>query len=367
MRPARFHVRPQVAPDRPAASDQGALLVTDIDHYALALGDCTWQRELKGAHGMDRVSQLAQELDALHRRRGFNAEDVTERVGPTLASVVFGDNEPDPAYGRDLLRRWLLAAATDLPDDLRTIFLGASGVRDLNAGLTERLGTLAAAHSVSVKTISRRLKTANQLAAAALLNRSDATPDENPFAVSGWYVDSLVATAYLDDDRPRFDSQRDIIATHDGVAQICESWSIPKPPNEPMLDDLDIAALEGCQISEVAKISPSTWRVIINLGAPLQPRQRHRVAFSVSLPSRAYARPFNAFMPVRRTRSFRSVVHFGPNSGLTQAWRIDGVPPMAMDDGVPLGETFDLASGQPLVAEWKTVRRGLAYGIGWSW
>jgi len=316
---------------------------------------------------MDRVTQLAEELDALHRGRGFNADDVTERVGPVLGAIVFGDNEADAAYGRDLLRRWLLAAATDLPEDLRVIFLGASGLRDLRPLLTERIAALSEASGLSARTVRRRLREADRLAAAALVSRSHATPDANPFAVSGWYVDRLEATAHLEGEQPRFDSLREIIATHTGVEQICESWSIPRPANEPLLDDLDLIATEGCTITDLEKISPSTWRVTVDLEELLVPRQRYRIGFAVTLPSRAYVRPFNAFVPVRRTRSFRSEVRFGPDSGLTGAWRIDGVPPMAMDDAVPIGNTFELHHGQPLVAEWKTVRRGLAYGIGWAW
>ena len=316
---------------------------------------------------MDRVTQLAEELDALHRGRGFNADDVTEQLGPVLAGIVFADSEGDAAYGRDLLRRWLLAAASDLPEDLRTIFLGASGLRDVHPLLTERIATLADATGLSARTVRRRLREADRLAAAALVNRSHVTPDQNPFAVSGWYVDRLEATAFLDEARPRFHSLREIVATHSGVVEICESWSIPRPANEPLVDDLDLQTTEGCEITELAKISPSTWRVTVSLGRELAARERHRLGFSVTLPSRAFVRPINGFVPVRRTRSFRSEVHHGPHAGLTRAWRIDGVPPMAVDDDVPLGEQFDLRDGAPLAAEWNTVRRGLAYGIGWSW
>ncbi len=43
------------------------------------------------------------------------------------------------------------------------------------------------------------------------------------------------------------------------------------------------------------------------------------------------------------------------------------VPPPAIEDGVPIGELFDLDGPSPLTAEWNTVRRGLGYGIGWTW
>ncbi len=316
---------------------------------------------------MDRVAQLAEELDLLHRGRGFNANDVADNVGPILAAIVFSDNEPDGVFGRDLLRRWLLAAAGDLPDDLRHIFLVASGLRSTEPQLTQRLQALADELVISTRTVRRRLRDADRLVAAALEVRSRETPDDNPFAVRGWYVDHLDSIAHLDLDRPVFESLRDIIVTHDGVEQICESWSIPKPPNEPLPQDLDLTATEGCEITELAKISPSTWRVTLQLPGRLQRRRLHRVGLRIILPSPSYVRPFNAFVPVRRTRSFRAEVRYSADSGITDAWRIDGLPPMAMDDAVPIGEHFDLSTGQPLVAEWRTVRRGLGYGIGWTW
>lgn len=316
---------------------------------------------------MDRVAQLAEELDALHRGRGFHADDVTARVGPALSSVIFDDNEPDPAFGRDLLQRWLVAAAKDLPEDLRIVFLTALGLREPLPLLKDRLDGLAQATGLSHRTLTRRLREADKLVAASLEVRSDRSPDDNPYAVRGWYVDRLEATAHLDRDRPRFDSLREIIATHDGVDQICESWSIPRPDKQPLLQDLELVATQGCQITELLRISPSTWRVTVVLDQVLVPRQRYRLGFSVTLPSRVYVRPFNAFVPVRRTRSFRSEVRYDDSTGLRAAWRFDGIPPMAMDDAVPIGQHLDLSSGAPLVAEWRTVRRGLAYGIGWSW
>lgn len=316
---------------------------------------------------MDRVAELVEELDALHRGRGFHADDIAENLGPRLSEIVFADNEPEAAFGRDVLRRWLLAAASDLPEDLRRVFLAASGLRDPHGRLGERLAALADATGLSVRTLRRRLREADQLAAEALERRTHVTPDANPFAARGWYVDRLVSIAHLDEPRPRFESVRDIVVTLDGMEEICESWSIPRLPHEPQLTDLDLVATEGCVIHRLEKISPSTWRVTARLPKTLALRERHRVGLAITLPSRAYVRPFNAFVPVRRTRSFRAEVHYGPSTGLTSAWLINGVPPVAMDDAVPLGEQLDLTSGEPLVAEWTTVRRGLGYGIGWTW
>jgi len=316
---------------------------------------------------MDRLAQLAEELDLLHRGRGFNADDVMDRLGPILATIVFSDNEPDPAYGRDLLRRWLLAAAGDLPDDLRQVFLVASGLRNTEPQLTRRLESLADEQVVSTRTVRRRLREADRLVAAALEFRSHETPDENPFAVRGWYVDRLESIAHLDLDRPVFESLRDIIVTHDDVEQICESWSIPKPPDELLPEHLDLTATEGCEITGLTKISPSTWRVTLDLPGKLEKRRLHRVGLRIALPSHSYVQPFNAFVPVRRTRSFRAEVRYSADNGISDAWRINGLPPLAMDDYVPIGDHFDLAGGEPLVAEWNTVRRGLGYGIGWTW
>ncbi len=120
-------------------------------------------------------------------------------------------------------------------------------------------------------------------------------------------------------------------------------------------------------MDSLTRVSPSTWQVALGLPRPLAVGERHRLGVSIAMPSRAFVKPYNAFVPVRRTRSFAAVVHLPTDGSVTGAWRLDGVPPAAMEDGVPIGDSFDLPASEPLAAEWTTVRRGLGYGIGWSW
>jgi hypothetical protein len=316
---------------------------------------------------VDRVARIAADLDSFHRGRGIHADDFATRVGPHLAQVVFADSNPEPTYGRDLLKRWFLAASQELPPDLRAVFLAASGMTQPGPRLTDRLGALSRSTGLANRTLVRRLRQADALVAAKLDALSYVSEDDNPFARRGWYVERLESTAYLDEERPRFVGVREVLCTIDGLEQICESLSVPRPPGDTSPVDLIVAATEGCEVDSLTRVSPSTWQVALGLPRPLAVGERHRLGVSIAMPSRAFVKPYNAFVPVRRTRSFAAVVHLPTDGSVTGAWRLDGVPPAAMEDGVPIGDSFDLPASEPLAAEWTTVRRGLGYGIGWSW
>ena len=316
---------------------------------------------------VDRVARIAADLDSFHRGRGIHADDFATRVGPHLAQVVFADSNPEPTYGRDLLKRWFLAASQELPPDLRAVFLAASGMTQPGPRLTDRLGALSRSTGLANRTLVRRLRQADALVAAKLDALSYVSEDDNPFARRGWYVERLESTAYLDEERPRFVGVREVLCTLDGLEQICESLSVPRPPGDTSPVDLIVAATEGCEVDSLTRVSPSTWQVALGLPRPLAVGERHRLGVSIAMPSRAFVKPYNAFVPVRRTRSFSAVVHLPTDGSVTGAWRLDGVPPTAMEDGVPIGDSFDLPTTEPLAAEWTTVRRGLGYGIGWAW
>lgn len=309
---------------------------------------------------------MAEELARLHRGRGVHADDLPARLGPHLAAVVFGDVGPDRTGAAELVKRWLAAASAELPADLRTIFQRASGLADQQPFLTERLTSLATSTGLSTRTLMRRLGDANALVAAGMDRRTHTSTDDNPFAGRGWYVDRLESAAYLDEGPPRFVGTREILVTLDGLESICESLSIPQPPGEPQPAELLVVATEGCVLGGLERVSPSTWKVSLVLPRPLLVGDRHRLGLSITMPSRSFIKPYNAFVPVRRTRSFAAQVYAAPGQ-LTRAWRVDGVPPPALEDGVPVGELFDLDRPGPLAAEWDTVRRGLGYGIGWTW
>jgi hypothetical protein len=314
----------------------------------------------------ERVSQLAEELGELLKGRGVNADRVGSRLGPQLAAVVFADADPGSSRSAIVVHRWMRACAAELAPDLAEIFLGATGVTDPQPFLTGRITRLALERGVSERTIQRRVRQACALVADRLDRLSPVPPDENPFAVRGWFVERLLSIARLDEDRPRFIGVRDIRVTLAGVDAICETLSIVSPHRLLADDELAVTATEGGEVTELSRISPSTWRLKLELGRELSVGDIHRVGVSVTVPSREFIKPYNAFVPVRRTRRFTAEVHVGDRPVIARAWRYDGVPPPAMEDGVALAPALD-PTGGVLRASWPSVRRGLAYGIGWAW
>ncbi len=314
----------------------------------------------------ERVDLLSAELGELLKGRGINADRVGRRLGPHLSAVIFEETDPGSSRAAVVVHRWMRACAAELPPDLAELFLAAVGISDPQPRLTARIARLAADQGVSERTIQRRIREACALVALRLDRLSPRPPDANPFAPRGWFVEQLHSVAHLDEDRPRFVSIRDVRITVDQLGQICESLSIVSPQRTLADDELVVTATEGGEVADLQRVSPSTWRLTLDVDQLLNVGDVHRIGVSVTLPAREFIKPYNAFVPVRRTRRFSAEVHLGDQHPITGAWCYDGVPPPAMEDGVPLPPLLDL-SAPILRASWPTVRRGLAYGIGWAW
>ncbi|TDW66197.1 hypothetical protein [Kribbella pratensis] len=312
-----------------------------------------------------RLDLLTSELDELHRGRGIHTPGVAARLGPTLRELIFGDNEPDEAESRSLIRAALVSAAEVVPTDLARIFRAGLGVDDTSPLLTDRLERLGAAMDRGLRTMSRRLREANRAVAQVLERRARISDDRNPFATKGWYVDRLESHAVIG-EQPTFTGIRDIKFTHGNVRYLCESFSVPHGHGEPAGDELSVVPTEGCDFVEVNRFSRSCWQLTIHLPRAFDALETHRVGLTVTMPSRAFIRPYNVVVAVRRTRSFHASVRFDPDVEVGDIWRYDGVPPPSIDDGVPTAGQLELDAGRAVTGAWPIVRQGLAYGIGWS-
>jgi hypothetical protein len=313
---------------------------------------------------VNRVEAIAADLQRLRRGRGVHSPDVLSRLGVTLQSVVFGDIDPSPATAQATLARTLIEASQRLAPDLERIFLVAVGITRLEQDLGLRLAELSKETELSVRTLYRRLSEAEKGVAAQLERLTLDNLDDNPFAVRGWYVERLESDAYLAGQRPVFVGDREIRATHDGLRIICESFSIPRYSTSEGDPEPLVTGQAGCDAVTLTRYSPSTWLIRVELDRTLNTGDVHRVALAITMPSRAAVLPFNVTVPVRRIKSFVARVHYEPGQ-LRDAWAIDGVPPISMDER---GRTaMKLAIDASLERRWSVVRRGLAYGIGWEW
>ncbi|MFC5262305.1 hypothetical protein ACFPJ1_09290 [Kribbella qitaiheensis] len=312
-----------------------------------------------------RVDLLTKELDDLHRGRGIHAAQAVEKLGPMLRELIFGDNVPEEADSRALVRAALLSAAEVLPVDLAEVFRAGLGSDDTSRLLSDRLERLGKKMDRGPRTMSRRLTEANRAMALVLERRSKLSNDRNPFASKGWYVDSLASHALIG-DRPQFTGIREIKFTHDDVRYLRESFSVPRPLGDAAGEGITVEPTEGCEFVEVDRFSPSCWRLTIHLPRTFRALESHRVGLTVTMPSRAFIRPYNVVTPVRRTRAFHATVKFAPEIEVSTVWGYDGVPPPLIEDGVPTPRLIALGPERSVTGEWPIVRQGLAYGIGWS-
>jgi hypothetical protein len=313
----------------------------------------------------DRIALIAKELDKLHRGRGLFAPNLVDRLGPLLSALIFGDNEPDEALGRGLISATLFDAARTLRPDLEKVFLVGLGVGDDSPHLTTRLKNLGIKLDRDPRTIHRRLRDANRAVAQDLQRKSWIDDDQTPFNRKGWYVERIESHAVIC-DRPRFIGIRDIKVTKNGVATLCESFSVPQLPGGPDDPKIEVEPVEGCRDLQIDRYSASAWLLTMHLPRVLEIGDTHRVGVSVTMPSRDFIRKYNALMPVRRTRSFRASVRFENSDEAVNLWRYDGVPQTVIEDGQPTARRLTLDDDNTVTADWPNVERGLAYGIGWS-
>ncbi|TDD60681.1 hypothetical protein E1263_10420 [Kribbella antibiotica] len=312
-----------------------------------------------------RIDLLAKELNDLHRGRGLYAPDVVDRLGRFLSALIFGDNEPDEALGRGLISAHLFDAARTLRPDLEKVFLAGLGVGDDSPYLTTRLENVGLELDRGPRTIIRRLREANRAVAQVLERRTKLSDDPSPFNARGWYVDRIESHALIG-DRPRFIGIRDIRVTHDGVATLCESFSVPHLPDGPDGTQIHVEATEGCELLQVDRYSTSSWLLTMHLPRAFNTGETHRVGVSVTMPTRGSIRPYNALVAVRRTRSFQATVQFEDDDESRHVWRYDGVPPPVIEDAQPTAHHLTPNGDHIVVADWPDVRQGLAYGIGWA-
>ncbi|RZT17514.1 hypothetical protein EV649_5061 [Kribbella sp. VKM Ac-2569] len=312
-----------------------------------------------------RIDLLSKELDKLHRGRGLNALGVTNRLGPLLSALIFGDNEPNESLGRGLISAYLFDAARTLQPDLERVFLAGLAVGDDSPYLTTRLENVGIELDRSPRTIVRRLREANHAIAQVLERRTRISEDGNPLIAKGWYVDRIESCAIIG-DRPQFIAIRDIKVTHDGVATLCESFSVPHILGGLDTAEIEVEPIEGCERLEIDRYSASSWLLTMHLPRSFRTGETHRVGVSVTMPSRNFIRPYNALAPVRRTRSFRASVRFEDDTEVKRVWRYDGVPPPVIEDRQPTAHSLTPDDDHIVVADWPNIRQGLAYGIAWA-
>lgn len=307
------------------------------------------------------TEQVVPELQRLIRGRGLRAEDTRHRIGPaltTLANVTQSDSSVQ--VSRKLIRV-LTEVADQLPEDLRLAALTALGLRGPadKQFLQDRLSWLAETSGTSERTTRRRATNAIRVLGEQLDQLG-----KEPRLQQGWHVSSLRAFLRLDVDPPQLVEERGIVASTDNLSNIEIRLSAPahyQPTDTPLAATI----LYGGEITRTEHVTPSHRKFTVRLPTPLRAGEKHEYGVRFTAFPRADMPPFYVMTPLRPCERFTVRVRFGANIP-RRIWRLDGIPPRAIDDFEPTDTLLTANRLGEISLEFSQLHQGLSYGVRWS-
>lgn len=320
-------------------------------------------------HGVDPdVEAVHEDLMRLRKGRGLQSPDLARRVGPALVAALGLDLTLPGSELQRQVQSGVVEAAQRLTGDLREAVLVALAVEGwtTDALLTDRIDAVAARMDRDARTARRRLDAATRRLADAIVGRRAVEAVANPYAPSGWYVESLASTYRLDVPTARLTEDRVIVAETDGLDTVTATLTVP-PRVAGEVPTLDVVAEAGCRIRGAYHVSDSHWRYELALPHALRAGERHRYVVSFTVPDRDRLRPFYTLIPLRRTRHFSAELRFAGPEAVAQIWRLDGVPQAVLDDGRPTNRLLQLDEAGVVRVRFEQCLQGLCYGVQWRW
>jgi hypothetical protein len=295
------------------------------------------------------------------------ASDLAERVGPALRTL----SGIDSLGTEEEVRRRLIAVLDDLaaglPEDLKTAFSAALGLRDdvRYRFLDERMHWLAATIQRDIRTARRRADEAIQRAAAIA---SAAATSADSYPLGSWYLARLHTVLRLDGHARAAVEERTVVATSDGLAAISISMGIPRPGGAaaPATHGADFAVLRGGALAASERLTTSYFRHTIALPRPLLQGESHVIAVSITIPQGQPLTPRYAFQPLRRCDEFELRVRFGAAGQDKRIWRLSGLPRGMIDDFADEDALVRPDASGEVHLRYAGLHVGLAYGARWS-
>lgn len=311
---------------------------------------------------------LAEEIAGLHRGRGVRRAGLASSTGPQLRAAALIDVlTPDAEAGAALVAT-LSAASEHLPEDLQTVFLLACAITTDEPFLQGRLAIAAKRIDRDRRTVRRRLTTANLLVAERLSALSHTAPPTSEVdGDTGWFVESLDSVLDLTAGPPVFIGKKTIRSMVSQLSTVTEMVGIPRSGRHEGTPEFEV--LSGGTLGAVDRISQSVWRYDIALDQVLDHGGTASYEVRITLPSLQFIRPYAVLVPLRPCRSFRTEVRFGTPSPASHVWRLDGLPPAAVEDDAPVDDSHEeLAAGRDVVvAQFDSLAPGRVYGLRWRW
>ncbi|MDQ3786835.1 MAG: hypothetical protein M3422_06275 [Actinomycetota bacterium] len=309
-----------------------------------------------------RAESTYDELLEIPRGRGMLANDVAERIGPGLRVACGVTPEDSPAVVRRKVGDRLTELCGRLPTDLRISVLAALALHPEadHQFMQERMGW--AARQINrdhPRAAIRRMKVGFGIIAEQLDDLVD-----DPRINQGWHIGSLRALLRMDVDPPQLLEERTIVATADGLEEVELRFSAHGKGGD---KDAPITAsiMYGGEITGSDSVVPSHRTFALRLPAPLRSGEQHEYGVRFTARPRAVMPPFYVLTPLQPCAKFSLRVRFGPDVP-KQIWRVDGIPPRAIDDFASDDALVSADRFGEVALEFSRLHQGLSYGVRWA-
>jgi hypothetical protein len=302
------------------------------------------------------------ELQEIPRGRGMQAGDVAHRIGPGLRTACGVTAADSSAVVRRKVANRLVALCDRLPADLRISVLAALALHPManHQFMQERMSW--AAHQINrdhPRAAVRRMKVGFRILAEQLDEFAD-----DPALRQGWHVCSLHALLHMDVDPPELVEERAIVSSADNLAEI--ELRLSAPASVPAADSpIEATVLYGGEITRTERVTSSHRKFAVRLPTPMRAGERHEYGVRFSAYSRALMPPFYVMTPLQPCERFTVRVRFGDDVP-RRIWRLDGIPPRAIDDFEPDDALLSADRLGEVSLEFSGLHQGLSYGMRWS-
>ncbi len=311
---------------------------------------------------MASVGVIFGELVRLRRGRGVLGEGVHARVGPGLRGLCGVAVDDDDAACRGKLIKRLNEVLARLPEDMQLTAAVGLGLYPETGQrfLEQRLAWLAEQRQYSARTMGRRLDEALRLLTEQLVKDSE-RPDSD-----GWYVHSLKVVLRLNLESPEALEERVIVATVDGLSELCTSISIPRHSDDHSSTHvLTTELVYGGALRLQDHPSESQFKRVISLPRTLSAGERHEYALRTKIPPGQLMAPHYMHVPLRRSDLFQLRVRFDTTRLPQSVWLLAEVPPAVIYDREPTAKVLTPDRFGEVYAVFSNPRQGFAYGVRW--
>lgn len=313
--------------------------------------------------------EIEADLKALRRGWGIEAPDIESRIGSALRAAAGIHDEREPAQIRKLTAALLNTHIEHLPDELavacRAAFALDSGIR--HRLLKDRVSVAAALIDRDARTVHRRIDDGIRRIAEGAARSLGPAPSADCRAGPPWRTAELHAMLVLDLPVPEVFEFRRIVAERDQLTQVdLEVTLTPSAGyHSGAPTDLGLTVLYGGVLSDRAMKSTSRIGFTLDLPEPLDRGAEHEYALRVTVPATSPMAPHYVCTPRFPCDLFRLHVRFGPDRVPESVWRLDGAPPLEIDDLAADRQPLSVNGSGEVLAVFTALETHLSHGVAW--